>query len=180
MVTGKTSCDFHLGLQLGDEPAIHYRVACAPTDAKVHVESIKLDATGASGNVVVDDNLVQLRGVHGRFSGGELATEGDLDFRKPDWSLNFTTVSVDKVVLHELPAEWREALLPEAIRNLDPDGQLTGQAANVRVTLGRRTGASHRRGQGRDRQGDDRRRRRPPSRSGSSSARRTASSITSP
>ena len=133
MVTGKTSCDFRLGLQLGDEPVIHYRVACAPTDAKVHVESIKLDATGASGNVVADDNLVQLRGVHGRFSGGDLATDGDLDFRKADWVLNFTTVAVDKVVLHELPAAWREALLPDAVRNLDPDGLLAGQAANVRV-----------------------------------------------
>ena len=81
----------------------------------------------------MDDNLVQLRGVHGRFAGGEIATDGDLDFRKADWVLQFTTVGVDKVVLHELPAEWREALLPEAIRNLDPDGQLTGQAANMRV-----------------------------------------------
>ena len=135
MVTGKTSCDFHLSLQLTDEPAIHYRVACAPADAKVHVESIKLDATGASGNVVVDDNLVQLRGVHGRFAGGEIATEGDLDFRKPDWVLLFTTVSADKVVLHQLPGEWRNSILPEAVRNLDPDGELTGKATNVRVTL---------------------------------------------
>ena len=29
LVTGKTSCTFNLGLQLADEPAIHYRVACA-------------------------------------------------------------------------------------------------------------------------------------------------------
>ena len=176
MVTGKTPCDFHLGLQLGDEPTIHYRVACAPTDAKVHVESINLDATGASGNVVVDDNLVQLRGVHGRFAGGDLATDGDLDFRKADWVLNFTTVSVDKVVLHELPAEWREALLPEAIRKLDPDGELTGQAANVARLLGRR----HRcKSPERARARSTRRPSpapRPPSRSGSSSARRTASS----
>jgi len=133
LVTGKTSCTFNLGLQLADNPAIHYRVACAPTDAKVHVESIKLDATGASGNVVVDDNLVQLRGVHGRFSGGEIATDGDLDFRKPEWSLLFSTISVDKVVLHDLPAEWRKALLPEAIRKLGLEGQLTGQATNIRV-----------------------------------------------
>ncbi len=133
LVTGKTSCTFNLGLQLADDPAIHYRVACAPTDAKVHVESIKLDATGASGNVVVDDNLVQLRGVHGRFSGGEIATDGDLDFRKPDWTLLFSTISVNKVVLHDLPAEWRHALLPEAIRRLGLEGQLTGQATNVRV-----------------------------------------------
>ena len=83
--------------------------------------------------MVVNDNLVTLRGVHGRFSGGEIATDGDLDFRKPEWSLLFTTISVDKVVLHDLPAEWRKALLPEAIRNLGLEGQLTGQATNVRV-----------------------------------------------
>ena len=74
-----------------------------------------------------------LRGVHGHFSGGEIATDGDLDFRKPEWSLLFTTISVNKVVLHDLPSEWRKALLPEAIRNLGLEGQLTGQATNVRV-----------------------------------------------
>ena len=49
LVTGKTSCTFNLGLQLADEPAIHSAWPARSTDAKVHVESIKLDATGASG-----------------------------------------------------------------------------------------------------------------------------------
>ena len=43
MVTGKTPCNFHLGLQLGDDPAIHYRVACArPTPRSTSHPSISM------------------------------------------------------------------------------------------------------------------------------------------
>ena len=106
LVEGKTPCDFNLRFELKDNPTMHYRVALAPDDATVHVESIHLDADHAAGKVVVDDNLVQLRGVHGRFAKGQMETEGDLDFRKAAWALKFTTVGVQKVVLHELPRDW--------------------------------------------------------------------------
>jgi hypothetical protein len=129
LVEGKTPCDFNLRFQLKDNPTMHYRVALAPDDATVHVESIHLDADHAAGKVVVDDNLVQLRGVHGRFAQGQLETEGDLDFRKAAWLLKFTTVAVKKVVLHELPRDWLAAVRHQI------DGELTGEAKNIEVTL---------------------------------------------
>jgi translocation and assembly module TamB len=129
LVEGKTPCDFNLRFELKDNPTMHYRVALAPDDATVHVESIHLDADHAAGKVVVDDNLVQLRGVHGRFAQGQLDTEGDLDFRKAAWLLKFTTVAVKKVVLHELPRDWLAAVRHQI------DGELTGEAKNIEVTL---------------------------------------------
>ena len=129
MVTGKTPCDFNLHFDLKDNPTMHYRVALAPDDATVHVESIQLNADHAAGKVVVDDNLVQLRGVHGRFAQGRIATESDLDFRKAAWLLKFTTVAVQKVVLHDLPRDWLAAVRHQI------DGELTGEAKNIEVTL---------------------------------------------
>ena len=87
-----------------------------------------MNADHAAGTVVVDDNLVQFRGVHGRFAGGDIATDADLDFRKPDWVLTFSTVSVDKIVWHELPKPWVEALLPEFLKDYKPDGVFKGTA----------------------------------------------------
>jgi translocation and assembly module TamB len=129
MVEGKTPCDFNLRFELKDDPTMHYRVALAPDDATVHVESIHLDADHAAGKVVVDDNLVQLRGVHGRFAQGQIETEGDLDFCKAGWTLKFTTVAVQKVVLHDLPRDWLAAVRHQI------DGELTGEAKNIEVTL---------------------------------------------
>jgi translocation and assembly module TamB len=129
LVEGKTPCDFNVHFELKDNPTMHYRVALAPGDATVHIESIHLDADHAAGKVVVDDNLVQLRGVHGRFAQGRIETEGDLDFRKAAWALKFTTVAVKKVVLHELPRDWLAAVRRQI------DGELTGAAKNIEVTL---------------------------------------------
>ena len=55
---GRDPLRFQPAFGTRDDPAIHYRVALAPTDAHVHVESIELDAVHASGTVVVADNLV--------------------------------------------------------------------------------------------------------------------------
>jgi hypothetical protein len=129
LVEGQTPCDFNLRFELKDHPTMHYRVALAPDDATVHVESIHFDADHAAGKVVVDDNLVQLRGVHGRFAQGQIETEADLDFRKAAWALKFSTVAVQKVVLHELPRDWLAAVRHQI------DGELTGEAKNVEVTL---------------------------------------------
>ena len=35
-----------------------------------------------------------------------METEGDLDFRKAAWTLKFTSVAVQNVVLHDLPRNW--------------------------------------------------------------------------
>jgi uncharacterized protein involved in outer membrane biogenesis len=131
MVEGQTPCDFNLRFTMAERPEIHYRVALAPQDAKVHIESIQMDADRASGAVVVDDNLVTLRGVQGRFAGGELRTDADLDFRQEAWKLKFPMIEVDKVAVHDMPQRWTEAL---KLRGAGIDGQLTGKA-NIEVNL---------------------------------------------
>ena len=135
MVEGKTPCNFNLRLQLQDHPTIHYRVQCAPDDAVVRVKSIEMNADHAAGKVVVDDNLVQLRGVHGKFAGGDIATDADLDFRKPAWVLTFSTVSLDQAVWHKLPQSWIDALLPAFLKDYKPDGVFKGRATDLRVSL---------------------------------------------
>ncbi len=135
MVEGKTPCNFNLRLQLQDHPTIHYRVQCAPDDAVVRVKSIEMNADHAAGKVVVDDDLVQLRGVHGTFAGGDIATDADLDFRKPAWVLTFSTVSLDQAVWHKLPQSWIDALLPAFLKDYKPDGVFKGRATDLRVSL---------------------------------------------
>ncbi|HVS38275.1 MAG TPA: AsmA-like C-terminal region-containing protein [Gemmataceae bacterium] len=135
IVEGKTPCNFNLRLQLADHPRFHYRVQCDPQDATVQAPSIEMNADHAAGQVVVDDNLVQLRGVHGKFAGGDVAADADLDFRQAAWVLTFSTVSVDKIVWHELPKTWVDALLPEFLKDYKPDGVFHGKAADIRVTV---------------------------------------------
>ncbi len=106
-----------------------------PDDAVVRVNSIDLNADHAAGQVVVDDNLVQIRGVHGRFAGGAIITDADLDFRKPAWVLTFSTVALDQAVWHELPPSWVDALLPEFLKDYKPDGVFKGRATDLRIAL---------------------------------------------
>ena len=135
MVEGKTPCNFNLRLALEDHPTIHYRVRCAPDDATVHVQSIEMNASQAAGVVTVDDNLVKLRGVHGKFAGGNIATDADLDFRKPEWALTFSTVTADNIVWHELPKTWVDALLPAFLKDYKLNGVFHGQATDLRVAV---------------------------------------------
>ena len=135
MVEGKTPCNFNLRLALQDHPTIHYRVRCAPDDAKVHVSSIAMNADHAAGTVVVDDNLVQLRGVRGHFAGGSVATDADLDFRRPAWVLTFLTVSADKISWQELPKPWVDALSPGFLKDSKLEGVFHGKATDLRVAL---------------------------------------------
>jgi hypothetical protein len=128
MGEGKTSCDFTLRLTGQDRPTIHYRVACTPLDARVNVASIELDADHANGQIIVDDNIVRLRGVHGRFASGEIQTDADLDFGGPSWRLQFPQIEARNVVVHELPRLWIQSLKDKI------DGELNGKA-DVHVTL---------------------------------------------
>jgi translocation and assembly module TamB len=126
MVTGPSPVDFRLEFTAGEKDAkITYRVECQPRDAHVRVRSIDLDADGAAGQVVVQDNVVSLQDVAARFADGSISLpSANLDFSKAAWALEFHQVAVDKVVLHSLPKSWVESIRGR----FDVDGDLTGQA----------------------------------------------------
>ncbi len=116
-----------LALQFGGSqngPAVHYRVALAPTDTTVYVSSIDLTAHGASGKVLVEDGLVTLTDVNGNTAGGTLhLPKSVLDFRG-DGSKQQYSVSGERLKLRELPKKWG---LPAW------DGRLSGRA-DITVT----------------------------------------------
>jgi hypothetical protein len=87
-------------------PAARYRVELHPTNTKVLVTSIDLEADGASGTVLVQDRVVELRNVKGRTANGGIETEADLDFRDAESRLAFTKIKVSDVELQYLPESW--------------------------------------------------------------------------
>ena len=56
----------------GGAPRTHYRVVLDPKDTKVYVPIIRLAADGASGRVIVEDDVVTLERVRGLSAGGDL------------------------------------------------------------------------------------------------------------
>jgi hypothetical protein len=133
--SGHTSARVTIGLFL-HKPGVHYRVELAPRDATVQVTAIDLQAQQASGQVVVEDNLVMLHQVRGRAAGGTLATDGELDFRHTATRMHFAITARD-LVLRQLPARWK---VPEQI-----EGKLSGWAD---LTLAVRDGKVQTRGSG--------------------------------
>jgi len=116
---------------------IHYHVELEPHATRVHVPAIDLDAAGASGKVVIDDGLVELRGVQGQAFEGTIRTDADLDFRKAVTRLHFSKVDVRGVNMRRLPENWD---LPRQI-----EGRLNGSAW-LDILLG--TGKPQTRGEG--------------------------------
>jgi hypothetical protein len=104
---------------------VHYRVTLAPKATRVHVTAIRLEADQARGNLVIENQIVQLRDVRGQTAGGEIETNGDLNFRDAPAQLQFA-IEVRRLDLARLPKSWS---LPSQIQ-----GRLTGQA-NLRVTI---------------------------------------------
>ena len=78
---GDTTCEVTLRFAAG-EP-VRYRADLSPHDTAVYVPSIALRATGASGRVVIDDNLLTLTNVRGAASGGDVWVGSTMDFRTP-------------------------------------------------------------------------------------------------
>jgi hypothetical protein len=70
---------FRSGFARG-EP-VHCRADLSPHDATVRIPPIDLQATGASGRVVIDDNVLTLTNVRGTAGGGELRVGSTMDFR---------------------------------------------------------------------------------------------------
>jgi translocation and assembly module TamB len=124
MAEGTTSV--RLTLQIAENGSgNHCRVQLAPTETRVQVSCIELHADHASGNVVVEDQLVTLTGVTGRTADGTIGVNGTLDFRTAPSVLNLN-VAVQNVTVQHLPRSWE---LPDVL-----DGSLTG-AARLRLRL---------------------------------------------
>ncbi len=105
--------------------SVHCRVALQPTNTAVYVNSIDLHADRASGNVVIDDRVVRLKGVKGRTADGDLGLDAVLDFRLNPNRLTFH-IDADGLALKDLPKKWR---IPSHL-----SGRLSGHADLV-VTL---------------------------------------------
>src|SRR5262249_28837570 len=131
--TGRTSADVRVRLW-GTKPNVHYRVTLAPRDTRIHVAAIDLDADRTSGQVVVEDGPVTLRGVRGATADGTVETEGERDFAQPATKLRFR-VNVAGLTLRKRPARWG---LPSQI-----EGKLTAKA---NLTLRVRDGKTDTRG----------------------------------
>jgi hypothetical protein len=120
-----TPVDFILRFGL-DRSGVHYKLELAPREVRLHVASIDLDADHASGKVIIEDKLVRLLEVKGHSADGTIATNAELDFRKPVSELEFA-LEVNNAELHLLPHSWR---LPAAV-----NGELSGRAKlHVSVT----------------------------------------------
>jgi hypothetical protein len=107
------------------ERTVHYRAELNPHDTKVYVSSIKLHAGGASGRVVIDDNLLTLEKVRGTASGGEVRLGSTMDFRVPGYSVLQFDVGASRVNPGQLPKSWN---VPAA------GGQVEGKA-DLELTL---------------------------------------------
>src|SRR5205807_57329 len=85
---------------------VHYRIAAEPAGARVTVPAIDMTAEGVTGKIVVEDGVITLGGVSGRFAGGTIRTDAELDFVKSPSELRFKSVAVDGLDVHQLPKSW--------------------------------------------------------------------------
>src|SRR5262249_6259046 len=122
---GVTPVDLDLTTH-GDAP-VKPRIVLKPEGMRLHVSSIDLDADQTSGEVLIEDFVVRLRGVKGRTAGGTIGREADLDFRGEVARLDFRTIWVDGVELQRLPDSWK-------LKQYRITGKLTGRA-NLDVSV---------------------------------------------
>lgn len=115
---GKTSVQVALRIAK-TEPEVHYRIELSPRETRVRLPVLDFEATSVSGQVVVEDHRVLLRGVTGQSAGGRVSANGELDFRSTPSHLRFA-LSVQGVQLTRLPPSWE---LPRQL-----DGKVTGSA----------------------------------------------------
>jgi hypothetical protein len=138
-IEGDTPVDLALRFTVGESGA-RYRLELEPKNTTVDVTSIKLHAEQASGKVIVEDRLVQLRDVKGRTAGGDIVLpSADLDFRKTTYDLRFDKIRVSDVDLHKLPTTWN---IPKPLQG---PLRLTGEA-ELRVQI--QNGKAHTTGEG--------------------------------
>lgn len=103
--TGKLDFKYNLA-----NNEFHYRVELDPRNTDFTVDDIELKATQASGKVVIDNGLVQLRDVVGNVFDGTLRTDADLDFRTDITALRFSKIEAPRGIgpkVEKFPPSWR-------------------------------------------------------------------------
>jgi hypothetical protein len=128
---GVTPCEVLVRLG-GGSPRTHYRVVLDPKDTKVFVPIIRLSADGASGRVIVEDDVVTLERVRGLSAGGDLRVGSRMDFASEPHSLKFS-IEAAGMHLKRLPDSWQVPAL---------EGKVSGKAELELLTReGHRTAA---------------------------------------
>ena len=123
---GDTAIEFQARVE-PETRKFHYRVAVEPQHTHVHVTAIELTAEQAHGQVVVEDEVVQLKELQGQVAGGELTVgRAELNFRATPAKLDFPEIRCRDLDVSRLPPSWS---LPPQVT-----GRLTGQA-HLRLTL---------------------------------------------
>jgi hypothetical protein len=104
-----------------DAPAetVRYRALLEPRAVKVCVPCVELCTDQVQGRVVVEDSRVKVESLQGQAAGGEVKTNGAIDFSGPILRLKLK-VRVEKVRMARLPKSWA---FPPGVT-----GRLTGDA----------------------------------------------------
>jgi translocation and assembly module TamB len=94
--------------------------------ASARLSSLGIEATDATGEVVVDGALVTLKGIQGKTIDGSMAASGTLDFRQPipRFAVDLGLKGVD---MTRAPASWQ-------LGEVGASGRLTGRV-DLRVAL---------------------------------------------
>jgi hypothetical protein len=135
---GETTCEVTLRFVPGDR--VKYKVDLHPHDTKVYVPSIDLRAEAALGQVVIEDDVLTLKGVHGQSSGGEVRVNSTMDFRGDDHVLRFA-VETSAINPRLLPESWRVPAVQGSVEGKADlelrlhDGWLVGTRGQGRGTL---------------------------------------------
>jgi hypothetical protein len=122
-IEGDTTCEVILRFVPGER--VHYRADLSPHDATVRIPSIDLQATGASGRVVIDDNVLTLTNVRGTAGGGELRVGSTMDFRVLGSHTERYVIEVNRVNPKFLPPRWQVPMM---------EGQIDGKA-DIELTI---------------------------------------------
>jgi hypothetical protein len=132
-VEGDTPCEVTLRFVPG-EP-VHYKADLSPRNTTVRVPVIDLQATGANGRVVIEDNILTLTNIRGSTGGGDLRVGSTMDFRVPGSHVERYTIEVSRLNPRLLPATWQVPALGSEIAG-KADLELTFRAGILVNTRG--------------------------------------------
>jgi hypothetical protein len=113
-----------LTLRLGTD--VSYRIVLDAQSARIGVTALDVEATGVTGQAVIEDKQVHIHNGRGQVADGTIRIDGDMDFRGETTELRFKA-SVEGVEVRQLPTRWN---IPDLI-----EGKLNGQA-NLAVSVG--------------------------------------------
>jgi len=135
-----------IGLAPGTAQPVRVRTAVTLNRTALSLPAFGLEATDATGEVVVEDGVVRLDHVTGRAIGGDLRADGALDFAHPDPRFDLA-VALNGVNAADAPPSWHlDRFGVEGGRLtgsahlkmvLEPDGaDLTGSTGDATITGG--------------------------------------------